>query len=76
MALRFLRWRAPLPGRSMALLAILRQRAAERRALCVIVRKPHDHLLDDAGLTRDAAHRLLAQSALHRLAERLRAGGR
>ena len=74
MAVRYLRRLRAWPRRMTVLFAGLRQRAAERRALREIVQKPHDHWLEDAGLTRDEAHRLSEQSRLHRLAEWLRAG--
>lgn len=76
MAMGILRWLGGLPRQATVLCAFLRQDAAERRALRAIVQKPHDHWLEDAGLTRDEAQRLLEQSTLHRLAERLRAGER
>jgi len=76
MAMRNLRWRGLLPRRVTVWFAVLRHRAAERRALRDIVRKPDDHWLADAGLTRDEAERLAEQSALHRIAEWARAGRR
>ncbi|WP_166507064.1 hypothetical protein [Frigidibacter mobilis] len=76
MAMLLLRWLGGLPRRATALCAFLRQDAAERRALRDIVQKPHDHWIEDAGLTRDEAQRLLEQSTLHRLAQWIRAGGR
>lgn len=76
MAMRISRWLGLLPRRATALYAMFHQRAAERRALRDIMRKPDDHWLEDAGLTRDEAHRLLGQSTLHRLAEWLRTVGK
>lgn len=76
MTMHILRWLGGLPHRVSALFSFLRQDAAERRALRDIVQKPHDHWLEDAGLTREEAQRLLEQPTLHRLAEWLRAGGR
>lgn len=74
--MRYRRWLGVMPRRATALFACLRLRAAERRALRDVTRKPHDHWLEDAGVTRDEAQRLLEQSTLHRIAEWMRAGGR
>ena len=54
-----------------------RMDAARRRALEDIVARPHEHWLEDAGITRDEAHRLLDRQRLDRIAEwmRLRGGG-
>lgn len=72
--MQILRRLGELPRRMTALCAFLHRDAAERRALRDIVQKPDDHWIEDAGLTRDEAQRLLQQSTLHRLAEWLRAG--
>ena len=50
--------------------------ADERRALEDIAAKPHKHWLEDAGLTRDDALRLLRQRRLHTIADRCRLRGR
>jgi len=76
MTMRILRWLGRLPRQVTTLCSILRQNASERRALRDVVQKPHDHWLEDAGLTRDEAQRLLQEATLHRLAEWLRAGER
>lgn len=76
MAMRFFRRLRAFPSRAAGLYVFLRQRAAERRALRDIVHKPHDHWLEDAGLTRDEARRLQARSILYRIADRTRAGGK
>lgn len=73
MAMRFLRRFGVLPRRAKALFTMRRQCAAERRALRDIVGKPHDHWLDDAGLTRDDAQRLHKQSNFSRIANWLSA---
>ena len=53
-----------------------RARRDERLALEVISAKPDTHWLEDAGLTRDDAARMMEEQRLHRIAEWSRWRGR
>lgn len=74
-------WRArrrSLRERLGDLWRFLRREAEQRRALQDIAARHHDRWLEDAGLTREEAHRILQRSWLHSVAEwaRTRGGGR
>ncbi|MCO6392819.1 hypothetical protein GTW25_17475 [Aliihoeflea aestuarii] len=53
-----------------------RTRQEERRALDIIAAKPHSHLLEDAGLTRDEIAHLTERRRLHGIADWNRWKGR
>ncbi|PRD43326.1 hypothetical protein C5748_11470 [Phyllobacterium phragmitis] len=70
------RGNAPLPERMKALWVFLREEAERRRALGDILAKHGDHWLDDVGISRDEALRVLKRSLLRRIIEWARTDGR
>ncbi|WP_147272157.1 DUF1127 domain-containing protein [Phyllobacterium salinisoli] len=57
----------PLLGRLKTLLAFLRAEAERRRALADILARHDEHWLDDVGLTREEARRILKKPLLRRI---------
>jgi len=66
---------ALLPKWLMAFLTSFREETARRRALVDILDKHDDHWLEDAGLSRDEARRILKRSFIRRLMKWRRTGG-
>ncbi|KXF78861.1 hypothetical protein ATN84_03615 [Paramesorhizobium deserti] len=58
-----------LPKRLRAFLTFSREEAARRRMLADILDKHDDHWLNDVGLSRDEARRILKRSFIRRLME-------